>query len=52
MGKFRIVCDICNRKTCCFQFTENGDLVIYCKSCGQTEIIIKDNPYRDKERYL
>jgi len=38
---FRIVCDVCNRKVCDFQFTEKGDIVVYCRSCGNTHLIHK-----------
>lgn len=39
---FRIVCDICGRQLCNFQFTENGDVVVYCRSCTQAKIICKE----------
>ncbi len=39
---FRIICDICKRQLCDFQFTESGDIVVYCRSCGQTKMIYKN----------
>ena len=39
---FRIVCDCCERKLCDYQYTEKGDIVVYCRSCGQTKIYFKD----------
>ena len=39
---FRIICDCCKRQLCDFQFTEEGDIVIYCRSCGQARMIFKD----------
>ena len=38
---FRIVCDVCKRQLCDFQFTEEGDIVVYCRSCGQMKMIYK-----------
>ncbi|HDK42085.1 MAG TPA: hypothetical protein ENG87_01795 [Candidatus Pacearchaeota archaeon] len=39
---FRIVCDCCKRQLCDFQFTEESDIVIYCRSCGQAKMVFKD----------
>jgi hypothetical protein len=46
---FRIRCE-CGRVACDFQFTENGDIVIYCLTCGRTEIIFKDLDKREARR--
>ena len=40
-GKFNINCS-CGRKDCDFCFTEDGDIVIMCLCCGNTEIIFKE----------
>ena len=37
-GKFRVVCDNCNRKNVHIVFTQDGDLVMHCKAWGHTEI--------------
>ena len=38
--EFSIVCK-CGRKNVDFAFTEDGDIVMYCKSCCRTEIVFK-----------
>lgn len=36
--KFKIVCT-CNRKICDLERTMEGNLVIYCKTCGDAEVL-------------
>jgi len=44
---FRIVCDVCDRQLCDFQFTEKQDIVVYCRTCGQAKIIFKSLNYKE-----
>lgn len=36
---FTIVCLKCNRKSCKFTFTDDGDIMIKCHSCGATKSV-------------
>jgi len=38
---FTISCKTCNRSDCDFDFTAPGDIVIFCKACGNTHMIFK-----------
>jgi len=40
-GNFNINCT-CGNKNCDFEFTETSNIVIYCKICGNTELMIKN----------
>jgi len=36
---FSIVCLKCNRKSCAYVFTDDGDIVITCNACSSTELV-------------
>jgi len=38
-NKFTIICKTCNRKNCRFEFTDSGNLLIVCDSCGNMFLI-------------
>lgn len=39
---FKISCK-CGRKDCDFEFTDDGNMVIVCKACGRTELLLRKN---------
>ncbi|KKM17915.1 hypothetical protein LCGC14_1670990 [marine sediment metagenome] len=36
---FKIGCGHCGRNLCDFAFTEDGDIIIVCKTCGKKGLI-------------
>jgi rRNA maturation endonuclease Nob1 len=38
-NRFAIVCKVCKRLNCDFEFTDTGNLIIFCPACGSTELV-------------